>query len=88
MNFWGADITTASNVFLTNGQIDPWRSAGIQECPLCGPSVVVRELENAAHHLDLRASDKMDPPSVVKVRLEEKSAIGEWIKEWWQRKGI
>ena len=75
----------ASNLFLTSGQIDPWRAGGIQTAPVGGSdpgSVVVRILEGAAHHLDLRASDPGDPPSVVQVRAEELEAMRGWVRQW------
>jgi lysosomal Pro-X carboxypeptidase len=83
MHFMGANIGAGSNIFLSSGQLDPWRAAGIQEKPKGAPdSIVVRIIENGAHHLDLRAANKMDPPSVVAVRIEEKAAMRQWIKEW------
>ena len=85
MNFMGADIGAGSNIFLTSGQLDPWRAAGIQEKPKGSPdSIVVRIIENGAHHLDLRAANSMDPPSVVAVRNEERAAMRQWIAQWKQ----
>lgn len=83
MHFMGANIAAGSNIFLSNGQLDPWREAGIQEKPKGAPdSIVIRIIEHGAHHLDLRASNDLDPPSVVAVRIEEKAAMRKWIKEW------
>jgi hypothetical protein len=86
MHFMGAHIAAGSNIFLTSGQLDPWRAAGIQSLPQKkgaeSQSIVVRVIENGAHHLDLRASNDMDPPSVVTVREEQKSCIRRWILEW------
>jgi pimeloyl-ACP methyl ester carboxylesterase len=85
MNFMGADISAGSNIFLTSGQLDPWRAAGIQEKPQGSPdSIIVRIIENGAHHLDLRAANSMDPPSVVAVRNEERDAMRQWIAQWYQ----
>jgi len=81
--FMGSHIASGSNLFLTNGQLDPWRAAGIQELPEGSPeSVTVRTIESAAHHLDLRHSDRHDPPSVAAVRREERTAILRWVREW------
>jgi pimeloyl-ACP methyl ester carboxylesterase len=86
MHFMGAHIAAGSNIFLTSGQLDPWRAAGIQSLPPKkgseSESIVVRIIENGAHHLDLRASNEMDPPSVVAVREEQKACIRRWILEW------
>lgn len=83
LHFWGADIGTGSNIFITNGQLDPWRAAGITKLPKgANPSIVTRTIELGAHHLDLRASHPMDPSSVVRVRQEEKDHMKTWIAEW------
>lgn len=83
MTFMGADIGTGSNIFLTNGQLDPWRAAGIQKRSNCfSDSIVVRIIENGAHHLDLRAANKMDPRSVTAVREEQRGAIRQWVAQW------
>lgn len=83
MTFMGSDIGTGSNIFLTHGQLDPWRAAGIQQMPRGGSdSITIRTIENGAHHLDLRAAHPMDPPSVISVRAEERAAMREWIIEW------
>ena len=85
ITFMGSQIQAGSNIFLANGQLDPWRAAGIQEKPVGAPdSIVVRTIENGAHHLDLRASNPMDPPSVIQVRQEQKAAMRQWIAEWKQ----
>jgi len=85
--FMGADIGTGTNLFLTNGQLDPWRAAGIQTQPKGSAEngymgITVRTIENGAHHLDLRASNPLDPPSVVRVRQEQRLAIRRWIQQW------
>eukprot|EP00978_Attheya_sp_CCMP212_P030285 scaffold110730_cov59-Attheya_sp.AAC.8 len=83
MHFMGSNIGAGSNIFLTSGQLDPWRAAGIQETPKGSPdSIVVRIIENGAHHLDLRGGNPLDPPSVASIRIEEKACMHQWIKEW------
>ncbi|KAG7363100.1 serine carboxypeptidase S28 [Nitzschia inconspicua] len=81
--FLSDNIQAGSNIFLTSGQLDPWRAAGIQSVPRGSPdSIIVRIIENGAHHLDLRHSHPMDPPSVVEVRKEEMTAMEKWIIRW------
>jgi len=81
--FGGSDIGAGSNIFLTSGQLDPWRAAGIQSKPLGAPqSIVVRIIDDGAHHLDLRGSNPSDPLSVIDVRNAEKTAIRKWVDEW------
>ena len=83
ITFGGADIAAGSNIFLSSGELDPWRAAGIQTKPRGAPeSIIVRIIEGGAHHLDLRQSNPKDPNSVVDVRVEEMRAIQKWIAEW------
>lgn len=83
MYFFGSHIGTGSNIFITNGQLDPWRAAGITKLPKgANPSIVVRTIEDGAHHFDLRPSHPLDPPSVIQVRKEEKEHMKKWIQEW------
>ncbi|XP_078692104.1 lysosomal Pro-X carboxypeptidase-like [Branchiostoma floridae x Branchiostoma belcheri] len=59
--YWGRNISAASNIIFSNGDLDPW-SAG---CVLksLSDSLVAIVMEDAAHHLDLRPSDPADPSS-------------------------
>jgi hypothetical protein len=83
MYFMGIDIGSGSNIFITNGQVDPWRAAGITELPKgSNPSIVTRTIAMGAHHFDLRSAHPMDPPSVTAVRNEEKEHMIKWIDEW------
>ncbi|VEU41558.1 unnamed protein product [Pseudo-nitzschia multistriata] len=84
MTFMGDNIQAGSNIFLTSGQLDPWRAAGIQSLPRNADpeTIVVRVIENGAHHLDLRSSHPLDPPSVTMVRQEEIKNFERWIRQW------
>ncbi len=82
----GNDISAGSNIFITNGQLDPWRAGGIQITPKGSPSsIIVRTIENGAHHLDLRPSNPDDPMSVITIRHAQKEQMKIWIKEWKDR---
>lgn len=39
-------------------------------------------IPESAHHLDLRASNKEDPESVIKARKFYKNSIGKWITNY------
>ena len=82
--FMGPNIGSGTNIFLTNGQLDPWRAAGIQWQPIgsTDKTITIRTIENGAHHLDLRASHPKDPLSVTLVRQEQRLAIRRWMDEW------
>jgi len=85
MTFMSNNIQGGSNIFLTSGQLDPWRAAGIQSLPQhtsTPDSIIVRIIDNGAHHLDLRSSHPLDPPSVKKVRQEELETFMRWIQQW------
>jgi hypothetical protein len=88
MTFMGSDIGTGSNLFLSNGQLDPWRAAGIQCPPNTGGKdndITIRTIEHGAHHYDLRPSHELDPISVRIVRQEQREAIVRWIADWNRR---
>ena len=102
-------VGRSSNIFLSAGQLDPWRAGGIAESDLPkdkDPSIevwininvrllccaalrlarlslsVVFASEQGAHHLDLRASNPLDPPSVTECRVRELAAIRRWVAQW------
>lgn len=84
MTFMSDNIQAGSNIFLTSGQLDPWRAAGIQNIPRNSDpdSIIVRIIEYGAHHLDLRSSHPLDPPSVTEIRREEMASFERWIQQW------
>ncbi len=63
----------------SNGLLDPWSSGGVLRN--VSKDVVALIIPEGAHHLDLRGSDPMDPPSVKKARKIEMTYISKWIKE-------
>ena len=84
MTFMSDNIQGGSNIFLSSGQLDPWRAAGIQSLPTNADphSIIVRIIDDGAHHLDLRSTHPLDPPSVTKVRQEELESFEHWIRQW------
>ena len=61
-------IKRGDKTFFTNGKKDPWSYAGIP------PSENSFWMEGAAHHLDLRVPNKLDPPD-VKIGREKVKAF-------------
>ena len=71
----------SSNIFFSNGALDPWSSAGVLHN--VSDSVESMLLDLGAHHLDLFFSDpEHDPPCAAEARRREKIAIQKWIGEW------
>jgi len=77
-------ISAASNIFFSNGNLDPWSGGGVLQSP--SRSLVTYLIEGGAHHLDLRASNPLDPPSVVQARLQEVAYFKQWLGELEERK--
>ena len=63
----------------SNGDLDPWGSAGILDADSTNPSVIPVPVVGGAHHLDLRADHPLDPPGVREARNKEIFAISNWI---------
>jgi len=78
--FFGSyhDWQTTSNIVFSNGNLDPWHGGGVLND--LSPTVVSVWIDGGAHHLDLRASDPLDPPSVIEARRKEV----EWIRKFIQ----
>lgn len=74
------DFMYATNIVFSNGDIDPWNAGSVTSS--VGKGSVVMNIENSAHHLDLRDPNPADPSSVVKARETEKAEIKRWIEEY------
>ena len=96
-SFWlntaygGDRLQYASNIFYTNGNLDPWSGAGV--LPLSSSaeterdergvddSIVSRVIDMGGHHLDLFWATDADPESVRQVREEQKQHIEKWVRQ-------
>ncbi|CAL8082883.1 unnamed protein product [Calicophoron daubneyi] len=77
--YYGPDVwKSATNILFVNGDLDPWMGGGILEDQ--SPTVRSLVVHGGAHHLDLRASDPNDPPSVRDVRRKETEMILEILR--------
>ncbi|CAE8614434.1 unnamed protein product, partial [Polarella glacialis] len=82
--FGGKRIEQHSNIFFSNGDLDPWAAAGVLPP---GPSAKLPTMliHQGGHHLDLFFETESDPQSVKDVRSTELEYIGKWIAEHRQR---
>jgi len=77
--YWAKNISQASNIIFSNGDLDPWKGGGVLVAP--HDKVIPLKIKQGAHHLDLRSSNPNDPQSVVKARKVEKQLIYKFIKK-------
>ena len=70
----------ASNIVLSNGLYDPWSGASIQTSPAPERDIVVLNISQGAHHLDLFFAHPDDPPSVTAARATEVAYIRKWVE--------
>lgn len=80
--FWGKDISSSSNIVFSNGDLDPWAAGGVLQNVT--DSLVALIVKGGAHHLDMRGSNKADPPSVKAARSFEIENIVMWLKNFYR----
>ena len=77
---------TGSRIVFTYGDLDPWATGGLTPADVVGANgtvlrdMVVVNMRGAAHHLDLRAPNVLDPPDVVEGRALQKKYVEEWVR--------
>jgi hypothetical protein len=67
------DFKHASNIIFSNGQLDPWRAGGLTK--KVNDKITIIVIEGAAHHLDLRTPNPLDPVPVIQARKLELDTI-------------
>jgi lysosomal Pro-X carboxypeptidase len=70
----------ASNIVFTNGLYDPWSGASLQESPAPERDLVVVNISEGAHHLDLFFTNPHDPASVTDARKTQMAFVKRWIQ--------
>ncbi|XP_057301887.1 dipeptidyl peptidase 2-like [Hydractinia symbiolongicarpus] len=73
------DVKKASRIIFPNGDLDPWMPGGVLEN--LSDSLIAVLVVGGAHHLDLRASNPADPPSVIQARETITKYIVQWMAE-------
>ncbi|RZF36988.1 hypothetical protein LSTR_LSTR004676 [Laodelphax striatellus] len=82
--FGGKNLESVSNIIFSNGLLDPWAGGGVLKN--VSKSTIAVLLPSAAHHLDLRATNDLDPPSVRMARQFYKKIFRKWISDFHQEK--
>ncbi|KAF4086152.1 hypothetical protein AMELA_G00103340 [Ameiurus melas] len=77
--YGGKNIRSHSNIIFSNGDLDPWRSGGVNES--LSDSLIAILIPEGAHHLDLRFNNEYDPQSVLLTRELEVMYFKKWIKQ-------
>ncbi|XP_005108074.1 dipeptidyl peptidase 2 [Aplysia californica] len=77
--FLGSKISSSSNIIFSNGDLDPWMGGGVLQN--VSPTVISILVKGGAHHLDLRASNPLDPPGVIAAREKERGIIRGWLNQ-------
>ncbi|XP_050441627.1 lysosomal Pro-X carboxypeptidase-like isoform X2 [Adelges cooleyi] len=75
--YGGKHLIASSNIIFSNGLLDPWSSGGVLHDISNTVQAVI--MPDAAHHLDLRASNAEDPQSVTEARKYYKKTIKRWV---------
>lgn len=71
----------SSKIIFTNGEQDPWSGGGLTDSPASERDLIVLNISDSAHHLDLFFSNPADPPSVIQAREFELAFIEKWVAE-------
>eukprot|EP00358_Blepharisma_japonicum_P003426 CAMPEP_0202947184 /NCGR_PEP_ID=MMETSP1395-20130829/11055_1 /ASSEMBLY_ACC=CAM_ASM_000871 /TAXON_ID=5961 /ORGANISM="Blepharisma japonicum, Strain Stock R1072" /LENGTH=439 /DNA_ID=CAMNT_0049648271 /DNA_START=141 /DNA_END=1460 /DNA_ORIENTATION=+ len=81
--FYGTNVNPmiplrdVSNIVFSNGGLDPWQFGSVTKST--NPNIVAFVMEGAAHHLDLRYPNQLDPPEVSSGRATEQATIEYWL---------
>lgn len=81
------EIAQYKNILYLNGMLDPWSAGGVanftndelKELKKMGSDYFV--MADAAHHLDLRSPNSLDPESVVQGRELVVKMLDMWINK-------
>lgn len=86
VDWFGGLNMSASNILFSNGNLDPWSGGGVTES--LSDTLIAINIENSAHHLDLRFPNPADPPSVVQARAQEATILRNWLNQYYSRRNL
>uniref|UniRef100_A0A1I7XKA4 Lysosomal Pro-X carboxypeptidase n=1 Tax=Heterorhabditis bacteriophora TaxID=37862 RepID=A0A1I7XKA4_HETBA len=81
---YGLTASGASNIILTQGELDPWSGGGYQtNSPGVDEKrgIYVIKIPRAAHHLDLRTPNTCDPNTVSNARYQIVQILKCWLSD-------
>lgn len=84
--YGGDKLKAASNIIFSNGLLDPWSGGGCLRSSNEKINIVI--IPEGAHHLDLRASNEMDPASVVDARKMYTGFFKKWLQDFADQEGF
>ncbi|KAI3384049.1 hypothetical protein SNEBB_004123 [Seison nebaliae] len=74
LEFGGKDLSPYSNIFFSNGDLDPWSGGGVTKSP--SPyDLPIALIKQGAHHYDLRGPNDADTQYVKSARDAEEQFI-------------
>ena len=76
------DFKYYSNIFYSNGDLDPWKAGGVTVEP--NENLPMYNIKGAAHHLDLRLPNEEGDKGtdVQKARDMEAQWIDKWVRAY------
>ncbi|KAM9659785.1 lysosomal Pro-X carboxypeptidase [Trichechus inunguis] len=83
--YGGKNISSHRNIIFSNGELDPWSGGGVTKN--ITDTLVAINIPDGAHHLDLRASNPLDPKTVLLARSLEVRYMKQWIRDFYARQG-
>ncbi|KAJ1065824.1 PREDICTED: lysosomal Pro-X carboxypeptidase isoform X1 [Capra hircus] len=81
--YGGKNISSHTNIIFSNGELDPWSGGGVTKD--ITDTLLAIVIPNGAHHLDLRASNALDPVSVQLTRSLEVKYMKQWVTDFYVR---
>ncbi|KAJ8924291.1 hypothetical protein NQ315_007084 [Exocentrus adspersus] len=79
LEYGDKDLSAANNIIFSNGLVDPCSGYGVLTNASDWLNTVAIVMEDAPHHMDLRASNENDPSSVKQARGMEIQYIQKWV---------
>lgn len=77
LEYGGKNLRYSSNIVFSNGLMDPWSCGGVMQN--VSKNILVVNITDGAHHIDLRKADGADTNFVTEARKIHVRAIKHWL---------